>query len=414
MPERIPPISSVVYCAAHGGFASERVPLGGGGAVFEMLTAAWRESPTLDLHVITPSILGSQAPTGKDLITFNERQYAAFCRAFDQAATAELLQRDPANIAILVNDISEAPDFRALHARGFRIFTIYHVDVVAYIAAIYCRGWIHPATLAKLWRTLAPLHSLFPGILKLVFDKQADSVAYSAGLIVPSPAMKETILACYPGTAPDKIHVIPWGASPANEKGDPAALRREFDVPDDAFVLLTLSRISPEKGQDILLEALLDWETRSDFPERPLWLFLCGGAAYMHGHRHLEKLRKLAARLKRTRVIFPGHVTGARKQSFFELADLYVFPSRHESYGLTLLEAMQAGLPVVCLDHAGARAVMKPEFGEMTKPDGLRAALADMVNDEPRRKACAAAARSYASAHPFLQSAARVAALLRS
>ena len=58
----------------------------------------------------------------------------------------------------------------------------------------------------------------------------------------------------------------------------------------------------------------------------------------------------LAARLKRTRVVFPGYVTGERKRAFFALADLYVFPSRHESYGLTLLEALAAGLPAVCLD----------------------------------------------------------------
>ena len=39
-------------------------------------------------------------------------------------------------------------------------------------------------------------------------------------------------------------------------------------------------------------------------------------------------------------MVFPGYVTGERKRAFFALADLYVFPSRHESYGLTLLEAL--------------------------------------------------------------------------
>jgi len=405
--------SAIVYCAAHGGFASERVPLGGGGAVFEMLTAAWRETGALDVEPLTPAILGANAPRGKDLIKYNERAYASFCREFDRAATAEILKHDPARTAVLINDISEAPDFRALHTRGFPIFTIYHVDVVAYIAAIYCRGWLQPATLTRLWRGLNPIHWLLPDILKLVFEKQADSVDCSTGLIVPSPAMKETLLACYPKTEPEKIHVIPWGTPPAKETGDAASLRREFEIPENAFVLLTLSRISPEKGQDTLLEALIDWESHESFPSHPLWLFICGGAAYMHGQRHLTKLQRLASHLKRTRVIFPGHVTGERKQSFFDLADLYVFPSRHESYGLTLLEAMQTGLPVVCLDHAGARGIMRPEFGEMTTPDRLRSALAQMVSDAPRRQACAAAARIYASAHPFADSAERIANLIR-
>ena len=97
----------------------------------------------------------------------------------------------------------------------------------------------------------------------------------------------------------------------------------------------------------------------------------------MQGQRFLEKLRELAARLKRTRVVFPGYVTGERKRAFLALADLYVFPSRHESYGLTLMEALAAGLPAVCLDTSGARSVMREEFGALVPASGLRAAIAN-------------------------------------
>ena len=142
-------------------------------------------------------------------------------------------------------------------------------------------------------------------------------------------------------------------------------------MPDNARVLLTLSRISPEKGQDLLLEALLEWERRDDFPAYPLWLFVCGDAAFMQGQRFFEKLRERAARLKRTRVVFPGYVTGERKRAFLALADLYVFPSRHESYGLTLMEALAAGLPAVCLDTTGARSVMREEFGALVAGIGI-------------------------------------------
>ena len=153
-------------------------------------------------------------------------------------------------------------------------------------------------------------------------------------------------------------------------------------MPEDARVLLALSRISPEKGQDLLLEALLEWEQRDDYPTVPLWLFVCGDAAFMQGRRFFEKLRELAARMKRTRVVFPGYVTGERKRAFLALADLYVFPSRHESYGLTLMEALAAGLPAVCLDTTGARSVMREEFGALVPASGLRAAIATLLADE--------------------------------
>jgi glycosyltransferase involved in cell wall biosynthesis len=177
-------------------------------------------------------------------------------------------------------------------------------------------------------------------------------------------------------------------------------------------VLLTLSRISPEKGQDLLLDALLEWERRDDFPAHPLWLFVCGDAAFMQGQRFLAKLRKRAARLKRTRVVFPGYVTGDRKRAFLALADLYVFPSRHESYGLTLMEALAAGLPAVCLDTTGARSVMREEFGALVPESGLRAAIAALLADDARRKQMSMSAREFARSERFSDRAAELADLI--
>jgi glycosyltransferase involved in cell wall biosynthesis len=174
-------------------------------------------------------------------------------------------------------------------------------------------------------------------------------------------------------------------------------------------VLLTLSRISPEEGLDLLLEALLEWERRDDYPQRPLWLFVCGDAAFMQGQRFLERLKLLSARLRRTRVVFPGYAMGERKRAFFAMADLFVFPSRHESYGLTLLEALAAGLPAVCLDHHGARSVMREEFGALVNPAELRGAIARLLADDGSRKRMGEAARKFAAGEKFSERAARLA-----
>ncbi|MBI5083890.1 MAG: glycosyltransferase family 4 protein [Acidobacteria bacterium] len=404
----------ILYLAAHGGFAGQGIPLGGGAAVSEMLLAEWSRCG-VDVEMVAPSVLGGTAPGGRELVEYNERQYAAFCDAFREASTAEALRHDPATTSILVNDISEGPDFARLRAAGFRVVTVYHVDVVAYIAAIYLRGVAGPAALARLWERLRALGAgrIAPRILRLIFEQQRASLAHSDAVVVPSAAMKEILLAGYADTPAERIHVVPWGAPP-EAAADPAIdLRREYGVPGEARVLLCLSRISPEKGQDALLESLLDWEGSGRMPARPVWLFICGEAAFMHGRRHMERLRALASRLKRVRVVFPGYVAGARKRAFFEMADLYVFPSRHESYGLTLMEALQAGLPAVCAESAGSREIMAPEFG-VTVPAGrpLWPAIAGLLEDDGRRVAMGRAAGEFARARPFAASAARLAELL--
>ncbi len=399
----------ILYTAAHGGFSSNPVPLGGGAAVFEHLVEEWTRTQPFPFRAITPAILGKDAPSGRDLVGFNEKSYARFSRAFERAATDEILRHDPAETIVLSNDVSEGPDFTALAKRGFRVFTIYHVDVVAYVAEIYGRGMVRPETLVRWYPKVA---KILPDIARLIWEKQAASVRESRGLIVPSEGMREVLLRCYPDCPAGRIHVSPWGSWGQAGDGGELDLRAEFGVPRDARVLLTLSRISPEKGQDLLLDALADWEQRSDFPEYPLWLFVCGEAAFMQGGRFLQKLQAKAARLRRTRVVFPGYVTGARKSAFFRLADVYVFPSRHESYGLTLMEALEAGVPAVCLDHHGARSVMREEFGAMVPAAGLRAGIQRLLGDDASRKKMGAAARSFARSEKFSTRAAQLAELL--
>jgi glycosyltransferase involved in cell wall biosynthesis len=399
----------ILYTAAHGGFAASPVPLGGGAAVFEHLIEEWTRTLPFPFKTITPSILGTGAPTGRDLVRFGERDYARFSRAFEGAATAEILRHNPADTVVLSNDVSEGPDFSALRRRGFRVYTIYHVDVVAYVAEIYGRGLVRPETLVNWYPRL---RRWLPDMARLIWEKQAASVWDSMGLIVPSEGMREVLLRCYPDCPPSKIHVVPWGAWDAASNEPPEDLRAEFEVPKDARVLLTLSRISPEKGQDLLLDALAEWERRPDFPAYPVWVFVCGEAAFMQGAGFLEKLRRKAAKLRKTRVIFPGYVTGARKRAFFKMADVYVFPSRHESYGLTLMEALAAGVPAVCLDHAGARAVMRPEFGAMVPAAGLREGIACVLNDDKAWPGMGGAARKFAETQRFSDRAAELAALL--
>ena len=384
----------VLYTAAHGGFAGEHAPLGGGAAIFEMLSAEWAATKPFDLTHFTP-----QSVTGRAIISFDTGSYARFARQFEAAATKAIQQHDPADTVILVNDIAEGPDFRAL--RKYKIATIWHVDVVAYIAAIYCREFVTPETLVKLHRMFG---KIYPDVLQLIFQKQSDCVQYSAVHIVPSPAMKEIILRCYPQTNPAKIHVLPWGAPPVLPPIDKREAREKLRIPAGALVLITLSRLSPEKNQQLLLKALAAWERQPDYPK--IYALICGGAAYMHGKKHEALLRAKAANLTKTQVVFPGHVHGERKQQYLSAADLYVFPSSHESYGLTLMEAFQYGLPAITLDNA----VMRPAFGAVATKATFLSKLQELAQSDLAAKG--RAARIYAEQNPFSKAASALARIL--
>lgn len=405
------------YTAAHAGFSNDEVPLGGGAEICERLARYWGENQRLDVTLLGP---GPQSPhpgvryvqipaleKGEELVELSEWAYARFCRRFERAVTTYLKDHLPSNAVVLSNDVSEGPDFRTLAGWGFPILTLYHVDVVAFFNTLYLRRLLQPETLTRFYRALnrVGLTGFLPDIAGLLFEKQRDSVVYSRRLIMPSKGMADLLERCYPDVARGKVRVIPWGARSemfANEEVHQEAdqLRRRYHLQPDDVVLLCLSRISPEKGQDLLLDALLQWERKAHPLAKRLRLFICGAPAFMRGHRYLRRLQKKAASLQKIRVHFPGYVRGAQKAAFFQIASLYVFPSRHESYGLTLVEALQAGLPVLTTCHHSAKELVDDRYGRVVPAhpsalaQGLTALLANAGDlSQMKRKAQAAARR---------------------
>ena len=173
-----------------------------------------------------------------------ELEYARFCREFERATTSEILKHDPQRCVVLCNDISEGPDFAALGERGYRIVTIFHVDVVEYFTRFYLRGLIRPETAARFrW------FGVMPDVLKLVFEKQYQCVRHSTRIVVPSAPMRDMILRCYPWCAPGKIVVMPWGNIAANDSSAPAVAPYQFGISEDEIVIITLSRLSPGKRE---------------------------------------------------------------------------------------------------------------------------------------------------------------------
>jgi glycosyltransferase involved in cell wall biosynthesis len=178
---------------------------------------------------------------------------------------------------------------------------------------------------------------------------------------------------------------------------------------------MTLSRISPEKGIHLLLEALALLEQEGFLAERDLCVFVCGEPAFMQGTAYQRVVLRAAAKLKKARVFFPGYLDSGEKQAYFKMAELFVSPSVHESYGLTVVEAMRAGLAVLASDHYGVRDLLEPGFGRRVRypspreaPAALARELKELLAKPEALPEMGRLARRAAAGMPFQRAADRV------
>jgi glycosyltransferase involved in cell wall biosynthesis len=99
----------------------------------------------------------------------------------------------------------------------------------------------------------------------------------------------------------------------------------------------------------------------------------------------------------RDRIIFHGRVEEEELRTFYRDCDIFVAPSRYESFGLVFLEAMMFGKPVIGCDAGGGPEVVSDgKTGFLVKPgdaDGLRDALTRLLANPDLRREMGAAAR---------------------
>ncbi len=148
------------------------------------------------------------------------------------------------------------------------------------------------------------------------------------------------------GCRPEKIQVIYNGIEPRAEKLRSDKLRRELGLSEDVFLISCLARFDPEKGLDLLVEALARLKTMTD---RPWCCCVAGDGPLMEDIRSRTAAAGLQGELR-----LLGYRTDA--EELLASSDLYVCSSRcNEALSFAILEAMNAGLPLVVTDVGGNR-----------------------------------------------------------
>ncbi|MFD1712614.1 glycosyltransferase [Ottowia sp. GY511] len=148
-------------------------------------------------------------------------------------------------------------------------------------------------------------------------------------------------------------------------------LRAQHGIPADAWVFGAMGRAEASKGFDTLIDAF----EQANLPNT--WLVVVG-----HGPA-LAKLQRRSG----SRVVTPGF--SRHPKDWLSAFDAFVSPARSEPFGLVLLEAMQAGLPIIATRTEGALHLadaMAPVSVPIDDSVALTTALTEMLAERPPRR----------------------------
>ncbi|WP_313516589.1 glycosyltransferase [Pseudomonas sp.] len=167
---------------------------------------------------------------------------------------------------------------------------------------------------------------------------------------------------------------------------DRASARAELGLPDGAWIVGNVGRLHPDKDQATLLRGFA--AALPGLPSNSLLVII--GTGRLEG-----ELKALAHDLGiAPKVAFLGQVAEARR--YFKAFDVFALSSDHEPFGMVLLEAMAADVPIICSDCGGGREVVSGvgmlfplRDGDVLAKHLLSLARSDALQAAGRREAMA-------------------------
>ncbi|GAA2020684.1 glycosyltransferase family 4 protein [Nakamurella flavida] len=228
----------------------------------------------------------------------------------------------------------------------------------------------------------------------------ARSVRHARALVVPSEAVADDLAGIFPQAA-DRLVVIPHGVSALPVPPDAADRRRRLALPAGGY-LLTVATREPRKGLDVLLAALGALDTGAAGAAVPL--VVVGQAGWGGVDVRAEAAR---AGVPAAALHLLGRVDDADLAAVLDGATALVAPSRSEGFGLPVLEAFAAGVPVISSDApalvevaGGAAVIVRRE-----DPAALAGAIEALLADPERQAAMAARGRERAAGYSWAAAA---------
>lgn len=253
-------------------------------------------------------------------------------------------------------------DVRRLHAQYQFTFTVAHRYKPMYIATHLTGVPVYG---------VAHAYDVFAGFWRRWFVTRHQQ---QLQLIAVSDAVRQNILAALPKFTPSRIHTvynrIDVSAMQPHHLSRQQA-RKRLGVGEDAYVIGNVGRLHPDKDQQTLLKGFA--LALPDLGDNACLVLIGTG-------RLEAELKQLADSLGiGERVRFTGRVAEAWK--YFRAFDVFALSSRNEPFGMVVLEALAAEVPVVVADSGGAPEIVG-EAGSIFAT-GNPESLADSLRGKP-------------------------------
>ncbi len=259
--------------------------------------------------------------------------------------------------------LRNALDVRSAHALARFVYARQIEVVHAHVARDY------PLAAMAAWRNRRAKLIVTRHVLFRLNRLHALTLARASRVIAVSRAVERSLLA-QKILPPRKVTVIPNGIDFSRFDTDNTReeFRRQLQVAPGSLLVGTVGELKRQKGQEDFLRAAAV-VARGD---ESAHFIIAGG-----GERRAA-LEQLAAELQlKNRVSFTGWVDEVAP--LLRALDVYVSASHTESFGLAIVEAMAAGLPVVTTATEGAREIIDDEETGLVVPVGDHAALASSI-----------------------------------
>jgi glycosyltransferase involved in cell wall biosynthesis len=236
-----------------------------------------------------------------------------------------------------------------------------------------------------------------PNVNQHVYNVEKWGMEEADRVIAVSELTRQIIIKQY-GIPPEKVRVVHNGIDDSTKPAGAGWKRMRSLKASGYKIVLFLGRITIQKGPDYFIRA-----AARVLEHNPKVMFVVSGSGDME-----EGMMKLAAQLNISQnVLFTGFLSGGDRHEMYTSSDLFVMPSISEPFGITPLEAMKLGTPVLISKQSGVSEIvqhaLKIDFWDVDEMankilavvgnPGLKETLSEYARDEADKITWADAAK---------------------